>query len=77
MTMDTKGDIVIKASHSLLVDVPDVTFKGISLKQLYTTITEIASMMTLTGANGDCKIKNVSLLHHKHQETQSGHIVSP
>lgn len=77
ITMDSEGNIVIKSSKSLLIDVPDVTCKGISMKQLYTTITELASMMTLTGSNGDCKIKNVSLLYHKHQETQAGDVVWP
>ena len=77
LTMDSSGNIKINATKTLMIDAPDITFKGVSFKQTFTTLSQIAQTMLIKGSNGDCKIKNVSLLNHKHMETQAGDVVSP
>lgn len=75
--MDSKGNMKINATDSISIEAPIVTIKGTSMTQQFATLIQTASTMVIKGAQGDCKIKNVSLLNHKHIETQSGDVVSP
>ena len=53
--MGADGVIGINASTAINIAAPTITMK--------------ASTLNITGGSGDCKIKNVSLLNHVHQET--------
>jgi hypothetical protein len=75
--MDGDGNITIDATKSLTIKAPTVTVIGETKTEQFKSITTKASTINITGSSGDCKIKNVSLLNHVHQETQSGDIVSP
>lgn len=76
-SMDLDGNICISSTKSLTLDVPDVVFRGTSFKAQFNDMTQIAQNMMIKGAKGDCKIKNVSLLNHRHTETQAGDVVGP
>lgn len=75
--MDSDGNLKISATTSISIDAPTVNITGQSMTQTFSNFTQNAQMMMINGLNGDCRIKNVSLLNHKHQETQSGDIVHP
>ena len=53
--MGADGVIDINASTTINIAAPTIAVK--------------ASTLNITGGSGDCKIKNVSLLNHVHQET--------
>ena len=75
--LGSNGIAKITASQEIAIEAPIVNIKGQSMTQTFKTMTLKAQTMNITGASGDCKIKNVSLLNHKHVETQSGDIVKP
>lgn len=82
--MDKDGNIKIKASKSLEIEAPTISIFGASVSVNASDLTcdaknttYTASTMNITGGSGDCKIKNVSLLNHVHQETQAGDVVAP
>ena len=75
--MDGDGNITIDATKSLTIKAPTVTVIGETKTEQFKSITTTASTINITGSSGDCKIKNVSLLNHVHQETQAGDVVSP
>ena len=76
-SMDSKGNMKISATTSIAVDAPSMTFTGTNMTQTFANETMTAQQMNIVGTNGDCKIKNVSLLNHKHMETQAGDVVAP
>lgn len=53
--MGADGVIDINASTAINIAAPTIAVK--------------ASTLNIAGGSGDCKIKNVSLLNHVHQET--------
>ena len=75
--MDSKGNLTLSSSTMLTIDAPTVMMKGQMMTQTFTSYATTAQTLMLTGIQGDCKIKNVSLLNHKHQETQAGDVVRP
>lgn len=75
--LGSDGVMKIKASKQIDIDAPAINITGQTMVEKFKTFTQTAQTMNITGSNGDCKIKNVSLLNHKHQETQSGDVVSP
>lgn len=75
--MDSKGNLKISATTSISIDAPTVNITGQTMTQTFMSYVATAQTLMLTGINGDCKVKNVSLLNHKHQETQAGDVVSP
>lgn len=75
--MDGDGNMQLSATTQITINAPAVKMTGQSLSQEFKTSVSKANTMNITAASGDCKIKNVSLLNHKHQETQSGDVVSP
>lgn len=75
--LDAKGNMKISATKSISIDAPVVNLTGTTMTQQFKNLTQTASTIMISGARGDCKIKNVSLLNHKHQETQSGDVVAP
>lgn len=76
-SMDGDGNMQLSATTQITVNAPVVKMTGQSLSQEFKTSVSKANSMNITAASGDCKIKNVSLLNHKHQETQAGDVVSP
>ena len=77
MQMDAKGNLTLSASTSIKITAPTVDIFGQTMTQSFKTYSTSAQSLMMTGKSGDCKIKNVSLLNHKHQETQSGDVVHP
>lgn len=77
LEMDSKGNLTLSAATSIKITAPTVDIVGQTMTQTFKTYTADAQSLVIKGKNGDCKIKNVSLLNHKHQETQSGDVVHP
>lgn len=75
--LNSNGVASIESTTSIDISAPIVNIKGQTMTQQFKSITSTASTMNITAAAGDCRIANVSLLNHKHTETQAGDIVSP
>ena len=75
--LGSNGIAKITASKEIDIEAPTVNIKGQTMNQTFKTMALKAQTMNITGSSGDCKIKNVSLLNHKHLETQSGDVVKP
>jgi hypothetical protein len=69
--------MIIDVSKSITIKSPTITVIGDTLTETFKSITTSSTSINIKGSSGDCKIKNVSLLNHVHQETQSGDVVSP
>lgn len=77
ISIDEDGNMIIDVSKSITIKSPTITVIGDTLTETFKSITTSSTTINIKGSSGDCKIKNVSLLNHVHQETQSGDIVSP
>ena len=75
--LGSDGIMKIDASKQIDITAPIVNIKGQTLTQTFATMTQTAQTINIVGSQGDCKIKNVSLLNHKHYETQAGDVVRP
>lgn len=66
--LNTEGKLFVSSSSAISMTAPTIDIGG--------KIINISSdTLNIMGANGDCKIKTVSLLNHVHTEMQSGDVV--
>jgi len=89
MTIDTSDKMTVTTTNAVDVSTKKITMNGseqIDIVSPKINIGTSADAITIgdagktttkiNGSDGDCKIKNVSLLNHKHYEEQSGDIVT-